>query len=233
MAKVSTARVTEEAASKAAIHRARTRAVNAAMALFDRAVAFNTRGQTDEAIAAFDKLVARFGSANELVLLILTANALFAKGAILQQLLQPTAAIEAYDALVVRFDTAEEPQLVEAVAKALQNKGLALYVLGRPSEAIKVYDEFEERFGSTTDPVLGRIVGANRFNRKIASYDEVIERFDSIPDPPLYERVAAATALVSKGISCGEEAPAGGKETAIENYDAVVARFGAARCVSH
>jgi tetratricopeptide (TPR) repeat protein len=220
MAKDSTAKARE--GTRAAERRAQAQAdEEAAIALFNRAVALKSQGQAGAAIAAYERLVSRFGSTNELLI----ANALFNKGFILQfSLQQPAGAIEAYDALLARFDAAKEPQLMEPVAKARQNKGALLYGLGRRAEAIKVYDELEERIGSATDPVLGGIVTSVRFNRKILSYEEIVEHFHKISNPTLDERVIAATALVDKGNSFSDFP--NGKETAIENYDQVVERFG-------
>jgi tetratricopeptide (TPR) repeat protein len=227
MAKGSTARARERTAPKASEDRARTQALKATARLFDKATALYRRGQADEAIAAYDSLVARIGSTDDLDLLALIADALFNKGVILQQSLQrPGAAMEAYDALLARFDTAKEPPLMEAVAKTLQNKGFLLYSLGRRAEAIKVCDELEERFGSTTatDSVLGRIVASNRITRNSAFCDELVEHFDKIPSPTLDERVTVATALIDRGVSFSEFP--GGNETAIVNYDMAMERFG-------
>ena len=79
----------------------------------------------EEAIAAYDDLLARFGAATELPLREQVAKALFNKGVTLGALGRSEDAIAVYDDLLARFGAATELPLRELVAKALFNKGPA------------------------------------------------------------------------------------------------------------
>jgi tetratricopeptide (TPR) repeat protein len=83
-------------------------------------------GKQDEAIAAYDALIAGFEDASEPALREQFAGALFNKSITLGQLNRTEKAIAVYDALIARFEDASEPVLREQVAKALNNKRITL-----------------------------------------------------------------------------------------------------------
>src|SRR4051794_4291911 len=96
----------------------------------DAARSFSAPSETDDVmdisedkIAVYDDVVARFGTATELSLREQVALALLYKGLTLGHTM---AAITAYDELLARFRTAPELSLRENVATALLNKGDAL-----------------------------------------------------------------------------------------------------------
>ena len=189
-------------------------------------------GRGDEAIAVYDDLIARFGTATELSLREPVANALFKKGDRLGALGRGDEAIAVYDDLIARFGTATELSLREPVANALFKKGITLGTLGRGGEAIAVYDDLIARFGTATELSLreqvanalvnkGFGLGAlGRGDEAIAVYDDLIARFGTATELSLREQVAKA--LVNKGATLdrGDEA--------IAVYDDVIARFGTA-----
>jgi tetratricopeptide (TPR) repeat protein len=108
-------------------------------------------GRREEAIAIYDDLLARFGTATEQALREGVAMALCNKGVALGALGRSEEAIAVYDDLLARFGTATEPMLRGQVAVALRNKGVALGALGRSEEAIAVYDDLLARFGAATE----------------------------------------------------------------------------------
>jgi tetratricopeptide (TPR) repeat protein len=105
-------------------------------------------GSSEEAIAVYDNLLTRFGSATEAPVLEQVARALVNKGIALDALGRSSEAIAVYDDLLVRFGSATEAPILEQVARALVNKGTALDALGRSSEAIAVYDNLLARFAT-------------------------------------------------------------------------------------
>ena len=187
----------------------------------------------EEALAAYDAVVKRFGQSSEPTLRARVAGALVKKGNSLGRLGRSEEALAAYDAVVERFGESSEPALHEQIARALFNKGYSLGELGRSEEALAVYDVVVERFGESPEPTLReRVAGAlvNKGNRlgelgrseeALAAYDAVVKRFGESAEPTLRERVARA--LVNKGNRLGE---LGRSEEALAAYDAVVKRFG-------
>jgi tetratricopeptide (TPR) repeat protein len=94
-----------------------------AKTLFNTGVMLGALGRMTEAIAVYDEIAARFGTADEPVLREQVAKALANKGGRLAALGRLDEAIVADDEVVTRFGTAHEPALREQVAKALLNRG--------------------------------------------------------------------------------------------------------------
>ncbi len=84
-----------------------------ASAVFNKAVALGVLGRSEDAIAVYDDLLARFGSATESPLRELVANALVNKGIMLSALGRSEDAIVVYDDLLARFNTATGSPLRE------------------------------------------------------------------------------------------------------------------------
>jgi methyltransferase (TIGR00027 family) len=192
-------------------------------------------GRGEDAITAYDDVLARFGAATELPLHELVANALFNKGVTLGVLGRAEDAITAYDDVLARFGAAAEFPLRRLVANALVNKGVALAALGRSEDAIAACEDVLARFGAATEFPLrelaakalfikGVTLGAlGRAEDAIAAYDDVLARFGAAAEFPL--RGLVANALVNKGVAL---AALGRSEDAIAAYEDVLARFGAA-----
>ncbi len=130
----------------------------AANALFNKGVTLGALGRSEDAIAAYDDLLARFGAATELPLREQVGKALVNKGVRLAALGRSEDAIAAYDDLLARFGAATELPLREQVGKALVNKGATLGALGRSEDAIAAYDDLLARFGAATELPLREIV---------------------------------------------------------------------------
>lgn len=204
-----------------------------ARALLYQGITLNALGRSEEAIAAYDEAIRRYGEAEEEVLRAPVAMALANKGITLAELERSEEAIAAYDELIRRYGEAAEVVLREQVAKALVNKGVAVGQLGRRGEEIAAYDEAVHRFGEAAEEVLREHVAMALFNKGItlgvlrrlddavAAYDEVVHRFDEAPEAALRETVAKA--LVNKGVTL---VALKRSEEAIALYDEVVRRFG-------
>ncbi|MBI5000203.1 MAG: AAA family ATPase [Euryarchaeota archaeon] len=112
-----------------------------AMAMFNKGNRLGALNRNEEAIANYDEVVKRFGTATEPSLLEQVAMAMFNKGVTLGALNRNEEAIANYDEVVKRFGTATEPSLLEKVAKAMINKGNRLSKLLRYEEALAAYDK--------------------------------------------------------------------------------------------
>jgi tetratricopeptide (TPR) repeat protein len=126
----------------------------AAKALSAKAFTLGALGRNEDAIAVYDELLARFGSASELPLREQVAKGLRNKGFRLGALGRSEDEIAVYDDLLARFGNASEMPLREQVANGLFNKGFRLGALGRSEDAMAVYDDLLVRFGSSDEPAL-------------------------------------------------------------------------------
>ena len=207
--------------------------VAAARNLFNKAAALWEQNRAEDALAALEELVNRFGESEAPALLEPVARALVNKGMTLGGLDRPEEALSAYDEVVSRFGESETLALLEKVAAALVNKGTTLGRLDRPREALKAWDEIVNRFGESETPALLERVSTALFNKgatlgrldrpgeALSAYDEVVSRFDESEATALLEPVA--TALVNKGTTLGRLDRPG---EALSAYDEVVSRFG-------
>jgi len=208
-------------------------AFTVARALLYRGVTLRTLNRHEEAIAAYDEVVRRFGDASDPRLREPVAQALVKKGLMLRALNRREEAVAAHDEVVRRFGDASDPPLREQVAQALFSKGVTLGTLNRHEEAITAYDEVVRRFGDVSDPPIRELVAMalinkgvtlgtlNRSEEVLAAYDEVVRRFGDASDPPLREQVALA--LFAKGVTL---ATLNRSEEAVAAFDEVVRRFG-------
>jgi tetratricopeptide (TPR) repeat protein len=87
-----------------------------ATALLNKGIALATFGRNADAIAVYDELLARFGTATGTREQV--AKALVNKGRILGKLNRSAEAIAVYDELLARFGTATELPLRKAIARA-------------------------------------------------------------------------------------------------------------------
>ncbi len=209
--------------------------LNAAKALFNRALAQGKLDQIQAEITTYDEVIRRFGEAPETALSELVAKALVNKGIKQGELKQSEAAIASFDELINRF--AEDPgaALHEQVARALVNKGVAQGELKQFEAEVATYDELIRRFGEAPEAALRELVAKalaakgvahgelKQSEAAIASFDELINRFAEVPGAALHEQVARA--LVNKGFTQRQQNQF---ETAIATYDEVIRRFGEA-----
>ena len=133
--------------------------IRVARALLSKGVTLGALNRHEEAIAAYDELVKRFGEAEEPVLRERVAKALINKGFNLRALNRTEEAITAYDEVVKRFGESDDQALRERVARALVDKGLRLSELNRSAESMSAYAEVMKRFEGATEPSLRKTVG--------------------------------------------------------------------------
>ena len=124
--------------------------------------------RAEEAVAAYDEVVARFGESPQPALREQTAKALYNKAAALGSLGRAEEAVAAYDEVVARFGESPLPALREQTAKALYNKAAALGSLGRAEEAVAAYDEVVARFGESPLPALREQTAKALYNKAVA-----------------------------------------------------------------
>jgi tetratricopeptide (TPR) repeat protein len=188
--------------------------VTAAIGGVDLGIALGELGRAEEAVAAYEEVVARFGDSAGDELGEQVAKALFNKGVQLGKLDRAAEAIAVYDEVVARFgDSAAEAER-EAVGRALVNKGIRLGALGRNEEEIAVYDEVVARFETASEEPLQEAVGRALFNKAVTLgeldrpddavvvYDDILARFGEAEAYLLRERVAKT--LLNKGIKLGD-----------------------------
>ncbi|HEY8693730.1 MAG TPA: hypothetical protein VIR57_13435, partial [Chloroflexota bacterium] len=122
-----------------------------AVALGNKGVTLGELGRSEDAMAVYDEIVARFGDRTEAGVAEQVARALAYKGVTLGELGRPEDEMAVYDEVVVRFGDRTEAGIAELVARALAYKGVTLGELGRPEDAMAVYDEVVVRFGDRTE----------------------------------------------------------------------------------
>jgi tetratricopeptide (TPR) repeat protein len=206
-----------------------------AAALFNEGVTLGLLGRGDEAIAVYDKVINRFGTATDPKLREVAAKALGNKGVTLDGLGRDEEAIGVYDEIIERFGAASEPALRVQVATALVNKGVRLRAHGLDEDAIEVYDRVIDWFGTASEPALrervatafgnkgGTLDGLGRVEGAITVYDEVVHLFGTASEPILREQVAKA--LYNKGHILDRMRDG---DKAINAYDEIIDRFGKA-----
>ena len=206
--------------------------------LFNRGFLFGELQRAEEALAAYDELLAQFKDTAEPRLRELVAKTLRNKGVNLGRLQRSEDELASYEELLARFTDATEPTLREQVAVALLNKGVRLGRLQPPrtEEELAAYDELLARFEDATEPVLREQVAKALLNKgitlgqlqpprteeELAAYNELLARFEDATEPVLREVVAMA--LLNKGVWLGRLPPPRSAE-AVVAYDALLARF--------
>ncbi|MDD9983051.1 MAG: tetratricopeptide repeat protein, partial [Gammaproteobacteria bacterium] len=226
-----TAEVAAEVARSASSQSTDEPAEKAARELFQNAL--NVRNGAEDTVAAYEKIIRRFGESESPAVLEWVAKALVNKGAALSALNRPQDALRAYDEVVRRFGESDMPPLLESVAKVLVNRGIACDALNQPEEALASYDEVIRRFGKSEVPALleqvaktlvnkGAALGTlNRSEDALELYDEVIRRFGESDSVELLE--AVSNALVNRGATLGT---LNRPQHVLETCDEVVRRFG-------
>jgi tetratricopeptide (TPR) repeat protein len=137
--------------------------------LSQKAYALGELNRHEDAIAAYDDCIARYGGSEDPYLQEQVANALVHKGFNLVTLNRHEDAIAAYDDVIARYGGSEDPDLQEQVASALFNKGVGLNKLNRHEDAITAYGVVIAQYGGSNDPALQKDVANALFN-KACSY---------------------------------------------------------------
>jgi len=177
-----------------------------AAALLNKGLILAERGRSQDELAAYDQIVARFGADPAPGLREQVANALWNKALTLGQLNRPEDELAAYEQIVAGFGGDTEPALRERVANALVNKAITLGELNRPEDGLAVYEQIVARFGADPAPALREQVAKalvnkaltlgelNRPEDGLAVYDQVVAQFGGDTEPALREQVEKAVA---------------------------------------
>ena len=208
-------------------------APSAARELLGKALALAERGRLQDAVAAWDEVIRRFGASDVPADREQVSLALVNKGKALGGLGRAEEALTVLDDVVRRFEVDNGEGHPLAVATALAGKGGMLSSLDRHTEALTAWNEVARRFGKSRVPALealvvnamiGTAVALNTLNRPqeaLEACDEVLERFGKSGSPVLDGELAAA--MVGRGHAL---IALGRVDEAINAWGAVVERFG-------
>ena len=208
-------------------------APSAARELLGKALAFAESGRLQDAVAAWDEVIRRFGASDAPADREQVSLALVNKGKALGGLGRAEEALAVLDDVVQRFGVDNGEGHPRAVATALTGKGGMLSNLDRHTEALTAWNEVARRFGKSRVPALealvvnamiGTAVALNTLNRPqetLEACDEVLERFGKSGSPVLDGELAAA--MVGRGHAL---IALGRVDEAINAWGAVVERFG-------
>ena len=202
--------------------------------LIEKGERFRRLERSEEALAAYNEVVCRYGASEIPTLREAVTVALHCRGELFWELRRPEEALGTCDEVVRRYRASKAPALRGAVAVALVNRGMILPKLKRSEEALAAYDEVVRRYGASKVPAL-REAAVVALHRKgdllrelerpeeaLATCDEVVRRYGVSKVPALREAVAVA--LVNRGIILNRlERP----EEALAVYNEVVDRYGA------
>ena len=128
--------------------------VGLAMAHVTKSAIPGQSSEWDEALAACDEVLRRFGDSDAPKVVEQVAVALVIKATVLGELDRREEALAACDEVLRRFDDGRVPLLAGQVARALVIKGAALGELNQTDEALAVCDEVLDRFGGSDAPLL-------------------------------------------------------------------------------
>ena len=210
--------------------------VSVAKACFNKAVAMQSAGKHQAALATLNELVTRFERSEVPGIQECVATALLNGGFLHGRLGEPDAAVACYDEVTRRFGCSPLPQVRLCVAMALRNKGSTLAGLESPEamhSAIAIWDDVIERFDGDGEPDIQVQVAAALTKKAgarmkmgdneaaVAVCDEVARRYRTSDQPDLLQAVAMALELKAMSLN-----RMGRGQDAIETCDALVRDFG-------
>ena len=191
-------------------------------------------GRLQDAVAAWDEVVRRFGESDASADLGLVSLALVNKGQALGGLGRSEEALRLWGEVAERFEGDNRPENLAMVANAQTNRGTLLEQLGRYEEALAVWQQVEDRFGTSDMPEWVALVIAdcyqhrcadlfelNRTEEALATCDRAVDRFGESVMPGVVDAVAGI--LLNKGIGL---VAAHRNEEALEVWDEIERRFG-------
>ena len=210
------------------------------------------QGQRDEfkaAIEAYDKVISRFDSSDNVKLQHQVARAWLKKGDVQGQRDEFKAAIEAYDKVISRFDSSDNVELQGTCADAWFHKGFVQALRGEFKAAIEACDKVISRFDSSDNVELQSTCASawlnkgnmqalrGEFKAAIEAYNEGTSRFARLGSSNEFNRIvrfgssnklnlklqrACARVWFNKGLM---QERLGEFEAAIETYDKVIESF--------
>ncbi len=209
-------------------------ASSASRDLLRKALALTERGQLQDAVAAWDKIIRNIGESDACADLEQVSMALVNKGKALVKLGRAAEALVVMDDVVRRFgaDNMEYLPLAAATATALVGKGWILHDLERNTEALDALEEVVKRFGESRTPELEMLVANARVGKTVVlglldrpresleTCDEVLNRHGKDSSPAFHDDLASA--MVARGYAL---VALDRTDEAINAWSAVVKRF--------
>lgn len=129
-------------------------AVNSAQSIYNRGIALGQLGRYEEAIAAYDQLIAAYSQDPIPALREQVARAMSNRGIALAKLGRHEQVIDVCDQIVALYGHDSDPVLRDLVAISTSNRGVALGQLGRHEEAIAAFDKVIALDGQDSTPAL-------------------------------------------------------------------------------
>jgi tetratricopeptide (TPR) repeat protein len=120
-----------------------------AESMFNIGAAHGVKGRGAEAVAAYERMLARFRGAKEPAVNAFVAMALYNCGNRLSDLKKPAEAIKCYDELIKTFG--EDPRMPDRIAKGMVNRANQLGILGKRKEANAGYQAVIDKFSGSRD----------------------------------------------------------------------------------
>ena len=208
-------------------------APSAARELLGKAAALAENGRLQDAVAAWDEVVRRFGESDASTDREQVLMALICKGTALDRLGRVEEALAILDEVVQRFRVDSGKGHPPAMATALACKCAMLNNLNRHTEALAAGNEIARRFGKSRMPALeapvvnaliGTAIALNALNRHgeaLEACDEVLERVGKSGSPALHGELAAAMVVRGHALIALNRI-----DKAMDAWGAVVERFG-------
>jgi tetratricopeptide (TPR) repeat protein len=210
-----------------------------AAVLVEQGIELDRLGRTEEALAAFEAVVRRFGASEDPAVRRPVALALCRRASALDDLGRRDEELAACAELTARFGDAPEHELRRWAGQALTTRAWLLAAAGREEDAIAAYAEVVARFGAggvlpEYDLVCAihnrglSLDAIGRYAEAIAAFDDVVARFAGTTDPDVAGMVVAALAAKSVvALRVGNtEDGARGADKALAVFDRFVAELG-------
>ncbi|MEQ1890782.1 MAG: tetratricopeptide repeat protein [Alphaproteobacteria bacterium] len=151
-------------------------------ARFSEAHALGQLGRQQEAIAAYDDVIARYDASIAPELQEWVARALVSKGVELALSEQLQKAIDVWDKVIQRYGASDASALQEHVANALYNKAASLILLGQYRAGIAACDDIIARYGQDKRPEIRPVMRGAYFYkaRAYARMGQTLEAFSAL-----------------------------------------------------
>jgi len=200
-------------------------------------------GRSDEEIAAYDEVIARYGNLQDRRMREIVLQTLDGKLLAFRDQEDFEATLEACNDLLERYESDPVESTMDAVARTLIRKGGVLNKLGKIAQELACYDKViatcAEHPASmlrkhAAEALISKAVALNEADQAAAEmecYDELLRRYAE--DESQLVRIVAAHGLVYMGLSlraiaedAAEDTGVLETETEIACYDRVITRYG-------
>lgn len=192
-------------------------------------------GRSDQQIAAYDDVIARYGTSEEHPMREIVLRALEGKLLAYREQEDFETTLEACDDLLKRYERDSSYYAADAVARTLIRKGDVLNKLGKIGPELACYDRVVTTWADSPDwplrkhaaeALLAKAVALNEADQAAAEmecYDELLRRYAEDEDKSV--RSVAAQALVYMGYSLRTIAEDAAEDTGVLETDAEIACY--------